>query len=123
MSVTYASDADAGHAARFFAERPAGAKLWNHLVDHARTWGPIEATATKSRVCLKARTRFLWCPQANLDGHIYIRFWYPTPLFSDSSWQRVDAAADGRMSHRVKIKDLDEDVLAWFEAAYRFDTA
>ncbi len=123
MVIRYASAEDAAHVARFFAGRPLGRDLWDQLAQEAMSWGAIEVTATKSRTCLKGRTRFLWCPQSNLDGTTYIRFWYPHPLGEASERLRLDVADDGRISHRLKLKELDGQALAWFRAAYEFDVA
>lgn len=123
-SIPYASPEDAAHAAAFFEGYDVSFALWNDLVKEAITWGPVDVTATKSRVCLKARTRFLWCPQAHKAGSIFVRFWSSHPHESSTGLEvRNDVADDGRVSVRVRLSDLSPEALGWFRDAYRFDVA
>ncbi len=120
MAGPYAAPDDATRADAFFATRRAAQGLWNALVAEAQTWGPVQVVATKSRVALLGRTRFLWCPQALVDGRIVVRFLFPHPI--DSPRLRVDHA-EPRTSHRVHLEALDDEALGWFRAAYEADTA
>lgn len=117
-TIPYKSAEDAAWTDRFFADREASRAVWDALVREAMRWGPVQVAATKSRVALLARTRFLWCPQAHADGHIFVRFWLPYRI--DAPRVRADPLRD-RWSHRVKIDALDDEVLAWFRQAYELD--
>ncbi|MGB1697470.1 MAG: hypothetical protein ACPHK8_03630 [Thermoplasmatota archaeon] len=101
--------------AKFFQNRPEALGLWREL---ATTMG-LPVAATKSRVCLVARTRFLWCPVAHVKGSIIVRFISPMPISSERL--RRDVMPDGRISHRVTLTELDEEAMAWFRAAAAFD--
>lgn len=124
MAIPYASPQDAASAARFFEGYEESFRLWNELVAAAQEWGPIEVTSTKSRVCLKARTRFLWCPQAHKTGSLFVRFFSPTPLESRTGIEvRNDAFPDGRPSVRIRLTELAPEAMDWMRAAYEFDVA
>lgn len=118
MDVPYASAADALHAAAFFDGRDDARRLWDALVAQAQDWGPVRVTATKVRVCLLRRTRFLYCPVAHARGSIIVRFLLPHRL--ESPRLRVDEAG-GRWSHRVTLSELDGEALGWFRAAFEAD--
>ena len=118
VAVPYASPADAAHAAAFFDGREEARRLWDGLVEEAQGWGPVRVTATRVRVCLLARTRFLYCPVAHARGSIIVRFLLPYRIGSPRL--RVDAAG-GRWSHRVTLSALDDEALGWFRAALEAD--
>jgi hypothetical protein len=116
--IPFASAGDALRAAAFFAGRPQAHAPFHRLAAEAATWGPIQVVATKVRVCLFARTRFLYVPVAHASGSIIVRFLTPHPL--DSPRLRRDAEG-GRWSHRVTLAHLDDEALVWFRAAYEAD--
>lgn len=118
MAVPFASPADAVATAAFFDRREEARRLWDALVAEAVAWGPVRVTATKVRVCLLARTRFLYCPVAHARGSLVVRFLLPFRI--DSPRLRVDAAG-GRWSHRVTLDALDDEALGWFRAACEAD--
>ena len=94
--------------------------MWQQVVGAVMDHGPVQLVATKSRVCLLARTRFLWCPQAHKAGTIFVRFCLPYRI--DSPRLRSDNQGD-RWSHRVRLSEVDDEAMAWFRQAYDFDTA
>lgn len=108
---------DAAWEAKMFENRPDAYALWQALVKRMG----LPVAASKSRVCLVARTRFLWCPVAHLKGSIIVRFISPTPIESDRL--RKDVMPDGRISHRVTLTELDDEAITWFQAAAAFDQA
>ncbi|MGB0653759.1 MAG: DUF5655 domain-containing protein [Thermoplasmatota archaeon] len=118
MAVPFASLADEAAARAFFERRPDGWKLFRAIAEAVGEAGPVTITATKSRVCLLGRTRFLHCPQAHLDGHLFIRFLVP---FRIQSPRLREDDMGGRWSYRVKLKELDDEAVAWFRAAYETD--
>lgn len=121
VKVPYASSDDAARTLAFFHDRPAGLALWQELAAAATRWGPVTAVATQSRAALLGRTRFLWCPHAHLDGHVFIRFLLPRRV--DHPRLHPVGMTGGRWSHRVKIDALDDEVMAWFCEAAAWDLA
>lgn len=120
----YRTPEDAAHAARFFDGYDAAHRVWHAIVEEARTWGPVEVTATKSRVCLKGRTRFAWCPQAHKAGTLFLRFWSTHPVESREGLEvRNETADDGRTSVRVRLAGPDPEAMAWLREAYWMDVA
>lgn len=126
----FASAQDAAFAARFFEGRDQSRSVWEQVAAAVAGFAagdagpPVVQTSTKSRVALLARTRFLWCPQTHLAGTIFVRFWFPTDI--DSPRLRRDMDKSGKWSHRIRLGPpgpdaLDDEVLGWLRAAYRFD--
>ncbi len=104
--------------ARFFKDRPAAHVTFEELRREAATWGPCELAATPSRVAFLARTRFLWCHGAHADGTITVGFLLPYPVESPRL-RKGDLGS--RWSHHVKFAALDDELRAWFRAAYEWD--
>ncbi|HUR61360.1 MAG TPA: hypothetical protein VM286_03225 [Candidatus Thermoplasmatota archaeon] len=119
--VPYVSPDDEVAAALFFKDRPQAAALLAKFVDSMRPVRAFTVTATKSRVALMGRTRFLWCNAANLDGSIVVRFLLPCAVPSDRV--RHDEAGN-RYSIRIHLRtaaDLDAGTMAWFREAHQWD--
>jgi hypothetical protein len=121
IPVPYASPEDERAALAFFKDRPAAGALWGKVVDALRPAGAFTVAATKSRVAIHGRTRFLWCNAANLDGSIVVRFLLPYALTSDRV--KHDEMGD-RYSVRLHLTspaDLDSEAKAWFREAHQWD--
>lgn len=118
MPAPFASPEDAAATDAFFAGRPEARAVWDALVEAAADWGPVEVTATKVRVCLKARTRFLYCPKVYADGRIIVRFLFPVRI--ESPRRRTDAWG-ARWSHRITLSELDDEARVWFRSACEAD--
>lgn len=122
-SFRFSTPEDHAAALRFFHGHEAAHHLFHELLRRMEPVGPFELVATKSRVALVARTRFLWCHEANDDGAIWVGFLLPHRV--DSPRLR-SGLAGGRWSHHTKIRnatDLDAQLLAWLREAYEFDSA
>jgi hypothetical protein len=117
----FQSPADRAAALAFFAGHEAGHALFHRVLSEIAKAGPFELAATKSRVSLVARTRFLWCHEANDDGSIWLGFLLPRHVESP----RLRAGpAGGRWSHHVKVSgpvDLDAELIGWLREAYEWD--
>lgn len=112
---------DLARAQAFFAGHDAAHRLFHVLLATAVSWGPFELVATKSRVALLARTRFLWCHEANDDGSIWLGFLLPQRVQSS---RLRSGRAGGRWSHHTKLsssQDLDAELLGWLRTAYVWD--
>ncbi|MFA5944483.1 MAG: DUF5655 domain-containing protein [Candidatus Thermoplasmatota archaeon] len=120
--LPYRTAGDRAAAEAFFDGREASKELWHDLVRHAVTWGPVDVTATKVRVCLTARTRFCYTPKAYRDGGLILRFLLPRAIVSPRL-HRVDD--QGRWSHRIDLHgpgaELDKELLGWLREAYEWD--
>ena len=120
-AMPFASAQDRAGALAFFAGHDAAHRLFHALLAKAEAWGPIELTATKSRVAITPRTRVIWCHAANNDGSIWLGFLLPRRLQSP---RLRSAPAGGRWSHHVKVgsqADLDQELLGWLHEAYAWD--
>lgn len=121
MTFRFQSPEDHAAALRFFHGHEAAHHLFHDLLRRMEPVGPFGLTATKSRVALTARTRFLWCHEANDDGAIWIGFLLPHRVESP---RLRSGLAGGRWSHHTKIRnaaDLDAELLAWLREAYAWD--
>ena len=119
MAAPYAGPDDAARADAFFAGRPAAQALFTAIADLLADHGDVTVTATKVRVCVKARTRFLYCPQTYTDGRIILRFLLPYALEGD--WHQMPAG--GRVAHRVTLGRIEDAPMDLFRAALEVDLA
>lgn len=120
-AFTFRSVADRTAALAFFQGHDAAHGLFHALLSKAQAWGPFELTATKSRVSITARTRVIWCHEANDDGSLWLGFLLPHRVESP---RLRSGLAGGRWSHHVKVRDagdLDDELLGWLHEAYAFD--
>jgi hypothetical protein len=115
----FASAADRAACERFFRDRPAARASFEALRKAAGGFGPVQVVGTKSRVAFLARTRFLWCPEAHVDGTLDVAFHLPHPL---PSLRLRSGAVGNKWSHHVHLRELDAEALAWFREAYAWDT-
>lgn len=121
MAPAFRSAADKAAALAFFAGHDAAHALFHRVIAAVAPAGPFELTATKSRVSLTARTRFVWCHEANDDGSIWLGFLLPRRVESP---RLRSGAAGGRWSHHVKVSspaDLDGELVGWLREAYEWD--
>lgn len=119
----FASEQDRANALAFFAGHDAAHRLFHAVLARAAEWGAWQLTATKSRVSITARTRVVWCHEANDDGSIWLGFLLPRRVESP---RLRSGPAGGRWSHHVKVRDagdLDDELLGWLQEAYDFDAA
>lgn len=121
MAPGFKSPEDRAAALAFFAGHDAAHALFHRVISEVAKAGPFELAATKSRVACVARTRFLWCHEANDDGSIWLGFLLPRRV--DSPRLR-SGAVGGRWSHHVKVSgpaDLDAELVGWLREAYAWD--
>jgi len=119
--LAYATPEDAAFAQRFLSTHPQCEATWAKVVESVQTIGELQLTASKSRVAILGRTRFLWCNAANQDGSIVVRFHMPYRVEGD----RVHHDEEGdRFSIRVKLAspaDVDAEARGWFREACQWD--
>ncbi len=117
----FRSPQDLAAAQAFFRGHDSGHRLFHQVLAAVAKAGPFEITATRSRVSLTARTRFIWCHEANDDGSIWLGFLLPHRV--DSPRLR-SGRVGGRWSHHVKVSsqgDLDPELVGWLNEAYAWD--
>ena len=119
--TSFQSPVDRAAALAFFQGKDAAHALFHRVIGEVAKAGPFELAATKSRVSLVARTRFLWCHEAHDDGSLWLGFLLPRRVESP----RLRSGAVGsRWSHHVKVSgpgDLDAELVGWLREAYEWD--
>lgn len=118
LALPFSSAADRAATQHFFADRPLAQSLFEGLVAHMATMGPMTLTATKSRVAFVRTTRFLWVHEATREG-IWLGFLLPRQVKSP----RLRSGAKGKhWSHHVKVTaPLDPELLGWLREAHAAD--
>lgn len=119
----FASPADRAAALAFFHGHDAAHRLFHAVLQALAPAGPFGLTATKSRVSVLARTRVIWCHEANDDGSIWLGFLLPRRVTSP---RLRSGPAGGRWSHHVKVRDeddLDGELVGWLRDALAADLA